>query len=248
MRSTHGCVMYCLLFVLFGFSYAQADETTPPQAIGFYSNGQLTHADKFPYDGPGFMKLFIQRDRGWVTQDLMDLVMKTAGIVKANYPEGERLQIADVASIHGGQLSLHESHQNGLDADIAYYRRDHREQGQYDAGLDEVFVANNKVTPNFDSTRNWFIFQELVKTGLIKRIFVDLAIKQFYCNSVTINTESTEILRRLRVWPNHDDHFHMRVVCPTTSPQCIAQDDPAPGTGCNEIHGLSVYVPTTDEH
>src|SRR5262249_51802528 len=39
-------------------------------------------------------------------------------------------------------------------------------------------------------------------------------------------------LRKLRPWWGHDDHFHVRLRCPTGDAECQVQEPIPPGDGC----------------
>ncbi len=214
------------------------------QAIGFYASGKLINAFEFPFDGEGFLKIQRPRKRHYGTYDLIEVVRVAAKMIKDGFPNGERLQIGDTCASKGGQLASHKSHQNGLDADIVYYRNDHREMNpELNATFDESFVKNGKVTANFDMQRNWAFFSALVKSGRIKRMFVDLAIKKAACSyaaALGLNDESVEVLRRLRIEPLHDDHVHIRVTCPKNSPNCQQQLEPAEGSGCESLRAENI--------
>ena len=208
------------------------------QAVGFYSEGRLVNPASFEAEGPGYLKLFRARDRGWAADEMSELLQIAAEEMAERYPSLERLQIGDVAGRRGGRISGHASHQNGLDADIVYFRRDAREQDpDFLGGFDEEFVIKGEVTANFDVERNWELVSLLVGSGLVNRIFMDPAIKQELCEHASSlpdlsGSEAEEILRRLRPYPNHGDHMHVRIVCPASSPRCRAQDEPPPGHGC----------------
>jgi len=147
---------------------------------------------------------------------------------------------------------MHSSHQNGLDADVAYLRMNRVERNPDlwgTKGFEESFVANGKVTKNFDLKRNWFLLREVVSNGNVSRIFVGPEIKRAFCNASTridptLKAEyRTEILRRLRPYPNHDDHFHLRVKCPPNNERCESQVEPPEGSSCDKIDSVSF-----DEH
>ncbi|MEK6579867.1 MAG: penicillin-insensitive murein endopeptidase, partial [Bdellovibrionota bacterium] len=145
----------------------------------------------------------------------------------------------------GGFLAGHASHQNGLDADLSYFRVDHREQipGTGD-GFDESFVVDGKITPNFDSRRNWELIQFMVSSGIVTRIFVDPMIKHTLCQwaGTDQNQSITETLRVLRPYSNHRAHMHVRIACPKESPRCTAQVPPPPGDGCGEVETNSFGI------
>ena len=67
----------------------------------------------------------------------------------------------------------------------------------------------------------------------VERIFVNPAIKTYLCSAL----EESELtwLNKLRPWPGHHEHFHVRIRCPEGSPECVSQEAPPPGDGCNEL-------------
>lgn len=225
----------------------QAQEVTPDdptqgpyeQAKGFYSNGSLVDAMNFGLEGLGFVKLFQPRDRGWAAFDLIRVIEIAAERLHSLFPTGERVQIGDASSEHGGRLSRHASHQNGLDVDIAFLRLDNREQDPQDmGGFDESFVRRNRPSANFDTERNYLFMRYLFETGRINRIFVDKALKSELCRysrELGQYGQDIEYLRRLRPWPHHDDHMHVRITCPVNSPNCVTQQDPPLGSGCDNL-------------
>lgn len=217
---------------------AKSPFDVPEQAIGFYSKGSMINAIQFPLEDDGLIKLFRPRNRAWATTDLVSVVQAAIGDYRSIYANSEQIQIGDVANEHGGSIGLHASHQNGLDADIAYLRLDHGIQDPNSvAGFEESFVKSNQISNNFDFERNWALVKALVSSGKINRIFVDKSIKRELCEKARIWGEYTpdlEYLRRLRPWPNHDDHMHVRITCPDTSPQCLMQAEPPAGNGCAE--------------
>lgn len=216
------------------------------QAIGFYSSGKMMNSLQLPMEGLGFLKIQRPRKRHFATFDLIKVIQTAARIVREDFPQGERLQIGDIANQKGGQCASHKSHQNGLDADIVYYRKNFREMNpEVNATFDESFVKNGKVTENFDIERNWALFAALVSTGRVKRLFVDIAIKKAACEyavSTGLNEEKIEILRRLRLEALHDDHVHLRITCPNNSPNCQQQLEPPEGSGCESLLGAREFL------
>lgn len=220
------------------------------QAQGFYAKGSLQNASSLPLEGNGFLKILRPRKRWFATDVMIDTLTKVGKFVTIASPKSERLQVGDICQEKGGFLSGHDSHQNGLDADIVYLRHDHREMPvDTTDGFDETFVVNHQLTANFDVEHNWQILRFVVSTGRIGRIFVDPVIKKTFClvNQNSKDPIDVETLRRLRPLANHDDHFHMRLLCPSGSPQCIGQADPAPDTGCSALLNGTPSVETEDE-
>jgi penicillin-insensitive murein endopeptidase len=218
------------------------------QAIGFYTNGSIQGAYALSEEGPGHRKLFLNRQRQWGTKDLVELIEKSSTAVQRSYPMGEKLQVGDLSVREGGDISRHSSHENGLDADFIYYRTDHKEQDiEYEDGFRFNFVRNGEVSEVFDSERNWMLLKEMAKSERINRIFVAPEIKKLFCERIHVwERPETEIrillsslerktLRRLRPWYNHGDHMHVRLICPENSPECVEQDPPPQGTGCDAL-------------
>jgi murein endopeptidase len=71
--------------------------------------------------------------RRWGTDRLVRAVLRVLDGYAAAHPEAPRVPIGDLSRPHGGPFGPrfgfpgHASHQNGLDADIYYPRRDRRE-------------------------------------------------------------------------------------------------------------------------
>jgi penicillin-insensitive murein endopeptidase len=215
-----------------------ADRADRPEPIGFYSDGSLRNGVRLPDEGPGFMKLFLERNRNYGTQEILDLITKTTAAMDKKFPNTDRLQVGDVAKEGGGLMSdLHASHQNGLDVDVTYYRRNHVEQDiAHTNGFAEVMVIKDtRISKNFDTGRIWEFLKKLHQNGRVQRIFMDPVIKKELCRYATLLNETkqyTEVLRSLRPYPGHQDHMHIRLRCPTDAKECRAQEEVPPGTGC----------------
>ncbi|MGK5088278.1 penicillin-insensitive murein endopeptidase [Bdellovibrionota bacterium FG-2] len=229
--------VWIALGLIFGTVQAQA---FPPQAIGYYSKGTLSAPSDLPLQGKGFIELFPGRNRYYGAQALVDLIVGTAGKMAELYPGLERLQIADLSASHGGKINPHNSHQNGLDFDAVYYRVDHLEQDpSHTEGLEEIFVKEGRISPNFDITRNWALMKAFASSGRVERVFVDGVIKQTLCNEAQRLGEFQQqeaTLRILRPLEQHDNHLHLRIRCPEGNPQCIAQEEVGGDSGCQSLN------------
>lgn len=217
-------------------------------AVGFYSSGKVRYAERFADAGPGYLKLFQPRNRGWATRSLINVITGAAAVVAQQYPNGDRVQIGDASSELGGYVSGHASHQNGLDVDLNYLHTNRREMsGRTTSGFDEVFVSGGKITKNFDLERNWALLRAIVASGKVSRIFVDPAIKKAMC-VYRAQAGAREVLRRLSPYKNHANHSHVRIKCPTNSTACKNQGEVSTSDGCSST-GLSAMedIPM-DEH
>ncbi len=214
------------------------------QAFGVYDDGHLVMADKIPLAGQGYLKVFQDRDRGYGSLDLVTIILAAAKEIHREIPATEVVQIGDIAAKRGGQLGGHGSHQNGLDADIVYFKKNHRVMptsgsSRGETGFDEKFVdRNGAVTANFDIDANWKFIQILATTNRIDRIFADQHIKREFCRYAVakgMREEWKETLRKLRHWPNHQDHMHVRLTCPPNSGKCKPIPPIPDGDGCDSL-------------
>lgn len=213
--------------------YSQAPSR---QVNGFYSNGSLAQPEVLSLEGIGFLKLHRWRNRAYGSLDLVEILERVAAEMVRLFKDGERLQVGDLSAEKGGLISGHASHQNGLDVDLIFLRVNRFEQDpEKTDGMPELFVVKGEVTPNFDTPRNWELIKTLVGSQRVGRIFVDQAIKDHLCSHALKTGEfqsHSETLRRLRPYPNHDNHLHLRITCPKNSPDCKEQEPPPVGSGC----------------
>lgn len=207
------------------------------QALGFYSKGSLKNATNLPMDGAGYTKIFRPRQRWFATEDMVYFISTISKELKTDFPnQRDLIQIGDMSAARGGYINLHSSHQNGLDVDIAFLRRNETMQDVNDtSGFRESFVAGGKLTNNFDLDRNWALAKHMVAQGRAQRIFVNEVVKKAFCQLAKKRGElnsQKETLRRLRPYAGHEDHFHVRITCPQNSPKCEAQVEVPEGSGC----------------
>jgi penicillin-insensitive murein endopeptidase len=214
------------------------------QSFGVYDDGHLEKPDSMPLLGQGFLKIFQERNRGYGSLDLLSVVQSAAKEIHRDIPAAEALQIGDITAKAGGPLGGHGSHQNGLDVDLVYFKKDHRVMPTTGStpgatGFDEDFVdAKGNVVPNFDIDANWAFIQVLVATNRIDRIFADQHIKREFCRYAVakgLRQEWSETLRKLRHWPNHQDHMHVRLTCPPNSKKCKPIPAIPAGDGCDNL-------------
>ncbi len=103
--------------------------------------GHLVRGLQLPAAGIGFVSWDALEhrspDRGWrrfTTDRMIDFIERLGAEWARAHPHAPRLLIGDLSRTHGGPFGSrygglgHGSHQNGLDADIYYPRRDGRER------------------------------------------------------------------------------------------------------------------------
>ncbi|NDG84248.1 MAG: penicillin-insensitive murein endopeptidase, partial [Proteobacteria bacterium] len=223
------------------WSQVRSPSSGTPEAIGFYSNGCLRGARELPIEGEGYQVMRIDRNRHFAHPDLISFIETFS---KTNAKLGSGLLIGDTAQARGGPLPWgHASHQLGLDADIWFWT--HPEQGTRSLTEKERNTLPNPsmldAKGRIDPAR--FGAEQIQKLKLaaadpkVERIFVNPAIKLYLCNN--LDTEELFWLRKLRPWRGHHAHFHVRIQCPLDSKECVSQDPPPEGDGCQELSQAS---------
>ena len=66
-------------------------------AVGFYTDGSVEKAGTLPDSGPGFLKIFRLRKRGYGTETLVRTISLAASAWRAEFPVGDRVQIGERA-------------------------------------------------------------------------------------------------------------------------------------------------------
>ena len=161
---------------------------------GRLANGvQLTQEgpDHFTWD-PVLKRSPNRPWRRWGTARLVRTLLTVLAEYHAAHPDAPRVGIGDLSRPHGGPFGRrfgglgHASHQNGLDVDVYYPRRDHEEKQAFRVGQIDRALAQDLV-------------DRLVRTGA-QKLFVGP------------HTGLHGPARIVRPLVHHDDHVHVRLV------------------------------------
>lgn len=210
------------------------------QAIGPVNAGRLQNAaNMLTYEQAhaptGYEIIRPKRKTHFATNELAYIIVKMGLLTKKEIP-GYELSVGDLSREAGGKLGSHKSHQNGLDADVAFFFNNKSFQGYFASA-----VAVNKPHANWMLEPQWKLFKEVVGTQLIDRIFIHGALKQALCSHAIANGELTkgdnsslaaQTLRRLIPEKDHHNHFHLRVKCSKAQVRCRQMAEPVNTTGC----------------
>jgi penicillin-insensitive murein endopeptidase len=220
--------------VLFGAVKTPAE--MPPAAVGFYSKGCLAGAQQLPINGPAWQVMRLSRNRNWGHPSLVAFIERFAK--DARTQEGwSGLLVGDMSQPRGGPMaSGHASHQVGLDTDLWYIpapatplTRDEREKLSASSVVNEDKVSVNTALWTPGHAR---LVKRAASYAEVERIFVNPAIKKSLCETATSTGADRSWLAKVRPYWGHDDHFHIRIVCPADSPGCKPQAAPAADDGC----------------
>ena len=166
------------------------------RAVGKPYAGRLVDGVQLPAAGRDFWtydwgtRLSPNRPwRRWGTDRLVATLLRVLGEYRAANPAAPRVGVADLSRPHGGHFGEefgglgHASHQNGLDADILYPRKDDTEQRAVKPSQVDRKLAQELV-------------DRFVRAGA-RTILVGPSLKLRG--------------RGVQPWPHHDDHLHLRL-------------------------------------
>lgn len=245
-------LIMCLSFEVFSMAASHAayqtwsEISTPSKgtsdAIGSYANGCLDGGESLALNGDGYQVIRSSRNRYYghttMIEYLIDLASKTQRIGIG------QLLVGDIAMPRGGRFtSGHASHQTGLDADI-WLRLPLQpldsEQLEDPKPYPVVDIENYRFLESRWSKNHSLLLQLAAEDPRVARIFVHPLIKNKLCRQ---EWKQRDWLRKIRPWWGHYYHFHVRLVCPEGSAQCINQAPPPEGDGCGKE--LASWYPST---
>lgn len=227
------------------------------EAINYVDDGSLVDPAsllqrQYTYrEAPPFIVIAPGRNRFYGTTDLIEAIDHLAQYAKS-ISNSLRLMVSDLSGPNGGPLfrwdeksqtykkdnrgnpiKSHESHQNGLDADISYLTMAPDAQ----PFLDVRQLSDINSVLNLEA--QFKLFKQAVSTDMVEAFFVDPVIKKEMCRQAfrmgafTKDQEdktALETLRRLVVEPHwHFNHFHMRLKCDRSRQSaCLQRPDFTP--------------------
>lgn len=168
------------------------------RALGEHHDGRLQRGVLLPYEGATFFTWHpVKRRkpnpawRRWGTDVLIRRALRVLREFARAHPRAPRVGIGDIAREHGGDFGPevsgglgHVSHQNGLDIDVYYPRRDGRERAPRRVGEIDMDLAQDLV-------------DRFVAAGAV-RVFVGPATPLRGPRDVVVPLA------------HHDDHLHAR--------------------------------------
>jgi penicillin-insensitive murein endopeptidase len=200
----------------------------PARAIGSYSAGCIQGAVALPLIGPGFRVARPERHRVFGHPLLIGLLEDLgAALQKLKLPG---LVLGDLSQARGGPAPTgHASHQTGLDVDIWFAPPSHG------SSVSMVDSVHQRPSPHFTAAVARMV-ELTAADARVDRIFVNPILKRAMCQRAKPGLPGArEWLRKIRPWWGHDDHFHVRLSCPSDSPDCTPQPALPPGDGCESL-------------
>ena len=218
------------------FSAAKLPSLGHAMAIGYYPRGCLQGGIELPVDGPTWQVMRLSRNRNWGHPELVKFLERFAPLAaKATGWHG--ILVGDMAQPRGGPLPFgHASHQIGLDVDIWFMPMpDHElsKKEREDISATNLVAADGlHVNPKTWTPADVAFIRTAAEQPEVERIFVNAAIKKEICR--VEEKQKHAWLDKVRPWYGHADHIHVRLKCPSDSPNCRKQEPVPAGDGCAE--------------
>ena len=166
--------------------------------MGLPHAGRLVNGVQLPVEGTHFFTWDPVRRRSpnrawrrWGTDGLVRITLRVIREFAAAHPRAPRIGVGDLSRPRGGDFGPrfggigHASHQNGLDVDVYYPRKDRRERSPKTAAQVDRRLAQD----------------------LVDRFVAAGAVKVF----VGPNVRLTGPPRFVQALPRHDNHLHVRI-------------------------------------
>ncbi len=121
-------------------------------SVGLPYSGRLVHGTQLPVRGPDWVtwdpitdSAPNMRKRLYGNEHTIRAILSVTRAYRAKHPHAPRVVIGDISRERGGPMDDHASHQNGLDVDVYFPRRDREQRaptssGQIDHRLAQVLL------------------------------------------------------------------------------------------------------------
>ena len=218
------------------FAAKQLPADLPSSSIGSYANGCIAGARQLPPSGAHWQVMRLSRNRAWGHPSLIDYIETLADRAYKNGWNG--VLVGDMGMPRGGPATGHASHQLGLDADIWLTPApDHdltSEERETMGARSVVNPETAQLDPTLWTQQHADFVRDAAQDPNVARIFVAPAIKQYLCKSKDRHGADTRWLRRLQPYWGHDNHIHVRLLCPRGDRFCHNQAPLDAGDGCGK--------------
>ncbi len=222
-------------------------------SVGTVTTGYLVRPAVLALEGRNHRILaqIAPRNTRFTTDELKALVMCAADRVMRAFP-GHKLHLGNFSGRAGGDVPWSVSHNNGRDADLAFYAR--RPDGTiaspehlYHFGRD--LTASDSPTPMvFDVPANWALVKALAQcpSAHPQRLFIARWLRKALLDFGRASKEPpavqalvAQLLHQPRRAAAHNDHLHIRIACADDD---IAEGCLAPGRAPHSAIGQLAAV------
>ena len=195
---------------------------SPSEAIGPTNRGRLENGVRLP---PHRAYVIRTPARAYGTEETNRWIVDAFDAVDRRFKHTKVVRIHDISDRDGGRLRDHKSHQNGRDADISYYQLSCPRSG--------CRFAHFR-SSELDVARQWALLEHWLRHGQAEMIFIDYRLQaKLYRYAKRKGVTRAQLDRWIqyprgryeprgviRHYPNHQDHLHVRFVCPYSDLKC----------------------------
>jgi penicillin-insensitive murein endopeptidase len=202
-------------------------------SVGSPTDGHLVggaHLDESPW--LRVTPCYQGQDVRWGLESLVSLIDHGARSVRKEFPDAV-LSVGHLSRRGGGDVDRHASHESGRDADVGFYVTN--QQGKAIYAEHFVPFLGDGTAPSwpgarFDDARNWAFVASVVADGRarVSYLFVAsplrarlLAYAQKIGAPYAVRVRASELMAQPRGSLPHDDHFHVRISCPSFMEACV---------------------------
>ena len=235
------------------------------RSIGSPTEGHLlggTHLEDAPY--LRVVPAYSGGDVRWGLEPLVTMIDRAARQVKRQFPDAIT-SVGHISRAGGGDLDRHHSHESGRDADIGFYIRSATGRPLLPSRFVQFRGDGSSVGwpgAYFDDAKNWQLVSALVTDpeAHVTHLFVAaplrarlLAYAEKMGSPAAVRMRAAEVLQQPHGALPHDDHFHVRISCPSHMSGCVenpamrthkAPPMSAHGRRGTLGHGLVTHPPT----
>jgi penicillin-insensitive murein DD-endopeptidase len=208
----------------------------PAEIFGGPTHGCIVGARPLPPDGPGYEVVRLSRRRYFGHPDLVAFIKRLGRRARAaGLPP---FYVGDMAQPRGGPMPAgHAAHQIGMEADIFFALDRHpylAPSARDEVPLPSMLLSNyHQLDTHAFGPRQIELLKLAATDAAVARIFVNPLIKAAVCRAVIGSAPAERVwIRKIRPWFGHAAHFHVRLHCPASSPDCQEQKSPPLGDGC----------------
>jgi penicillin-insensitive murein endopeptidase len=202
-------------------------------SVGSPTDGHLLGGSRLE-DTPYLRVLpaYASDDARWGLGSLVAMIDRSAKAVRREFPDAV-LAVGHLSRRGGGDIDRHASHESGRDADLSFFIRSQTHHPLHSDHM--VSFRADGTAPSwpgalFDDARNWALVSAIVQEthAHVTYIFVAaplrarlLAYATHIGASPAIRTRAAELMVQPHGSLPHDDHFHVRIGCPSGMAACV---------------------------
>ncbi|MCB9533408.1 MAG: penicillin-insensitive murein endopeptidase [Myxococcales bacterium] len=209
------------------FPYLTGEPEGRSFSIGTVTEGRIVNAARLVFPGRtyGVLARQLRRDLVYGGDELVAAIVAASEYVDRVYP-GSILWLGNVGRRGGGDIPYSVSHNNGRDADLAFYTVD--PSGRLVQPPDLLHYRGDGRTREFggyyrfDDARNWALAKSLAlsRFAQVQYLFISNPLRARLLDYARRTGEPAAVIARVSALMSqpgvdnpHDDHLHVRVHC-----------------------------------